>query len=60
MANIGAGVRLGSGNADRGYTDVVPPGLASPPPSNFTSGTTLLAVAAGIWLVVLYVHWKQY
>jgi len=60
MGNIGAGVRAGTGGDDRGFTDVVPPGMAVSPPSAFASGTTMLGIAAAIWLAVLYVHWKQY
>jgi len=60
MGNIGAGVRAGAGAQDRGFTDVVPPGMAQAPPSAFAQGTTLIAVAAAIWLAILYVHWKQY
>lgn len=60
MGNIGAGVRAGSGGNDRGFTDVVPPGMAVSPPSAFSSGTTIIAIAGVIWLAVLYVHWKQY
>lgn len=60
MGNIGAGIRLGGGNADRGFTDVAPPGMNPAPPSAFSQGTTIVAIAAAIWLAVLYVHWRQY
>lgn len=60
LANVGASVRVGSGNADRGFTDVAPPGMMAAPPSALSQGTTIVAIAAAIWLAVLYVHWRQY
>lgn len=60
MGNVGAGIRVGGGDVDRGFTDVSPPGMVTAPKSAFSQGTTIVAIAAAVWLAVLYVHWRQY
>lgn len=60
MGNIGAGIRAGNGSEDRGFTQVGPPGLDQSAPGALSQGTTIVAIAAAVWLAILFLHWKQY
>lgn len=57
---LGAGVRVGSGALDAGFTEVQPPGFAPPPPGVFSHGSTWVAIGAAVWLGVLYLHFHTY
>lgn len=60
QARIGVGARVGSGATDMGFTQVQPPGFASPQPGVLSNGSTWVAIAAAAWLGILYLHFHTY
>jgi hypothetical protein len=57
---LGAGVSVGSGAMDAGFTQVQPPGFAPPPAGVLSHGATWVAIAAGVWLGIMYLHFHTY
>lgn len=61
--SVGGGAQAvgGSGAADMGFTNVVPPQMAAPANANLAGlGTTWVVAGALVVLGIIYAHWHTY